>query len=166
VNLVDVRLPMAIVGVLLAVGQEMPATARPRINVAAVGLIVFLALGRIASLPAAWLPLAGLNAAYADLARRVEPGSAVYFVVDGLTNAERERAIVTGWASALAGGDPPTRHTLMAYATFWHLHMAAFRGKDVYLSQTFQNFSIKQKPGLPWNCLYRVPLPLGPRSGS
>jgi len=165
VNLVDVRLPMAIVGVLLATGRETAAAARPRINAVATGLVVVLALGRIASLPAAWLPLAGLNAAYADLARRVEPGASVYFVVDGLTNAEREREIVSGWASALAGGDPPTRRTLMAYATFWHLHMAAFRGKDVYLSQTFQNFSIKQKPGLPLELLYRVPLPLAPTVG-
>lgn len=160
VTLIDARMPMAIAGVLLAVARETPAARRPRLQTAAAALLVLLFAGRGVSLAASWLPLSGLNAAYAELARRVEPGSAVYFVLDGLTNAERERRIVAGWANAWRTGHPPTRDTLTAYATFWHLHMPAFRGRDVYLSQTFQNFSLKQRPGLPLTLLYRVPLPL------
>jgi hypothetical protein len=153
-GLADVRLSMGISAVLTAVAREEPGF-RPRLAVVSGVLVGLVLVLRPVSLAAAWLPLQFTVApAYKELADRVRPGSAVLFVLDGQSGSERTQRIAEAWKAFVHSGSPAPVDDPTAFANVWHLHMYYLRGKDLFLSEFFPNFSIRQKPALPFHADY------------
>src|SRR5215204_1673408 len=118
-TLIDMRMAMAIAAASLAVLQEAPAAVGSRVEAFRNLLVAAAVAARLALLTVFWTPLQPLNSVYSELARLIEDGSAVFFVAP---QDERESV------------------------DFWHLHMLAFSGRDVHLSQMFFNFTVDLKP--------------------
>lgn len=159
-GLADSRLTMGILAVLLAVARERPSP-RPSLATASAILVGFLLLLRPVSLAAAWLPLhLTLAPAYTELANQVRPGTSVLFVLDGLSGPERTQRIAEAWKAFLRGDSPAPTDNPTAFANVWHLHAYYLSGKDVFLSELFPNFAVRQRPALAFHADYTRRPPL------
>jgi hypothetical protein len=147
-SLVELRLPMAITAVFLATVSEAPVRARPRASATATFLIGALVCARVASLAMTWTAAQALLPPYAELARLVPERSAVMFVYCGASRSLSTRPAewLEHWKGMHKASDLFQPDKLHLYMDYWHLHMAYFRDRDVYLSNTFQNFTVHKKP--------------------